>query len=69
MAFPDYSLTEINRLEHLFLSLVEWRLFIHPETYSKYYFGLRKQTENDETTEKRTFRGRLFDMTFKGKHK
>jgi len=29
-AYPDYSLSSINRMEHLLIALMNWKLFISP---------------------------------------
>ena len=39
--FPQYPLESINRLEHNFLRMVKWDLYISSSAYAKYYFALR----------------------------
>mmetsp|Transcript_28719 Transcript_28719/g.51104 ORF Transcript_28719/g.51104 Transcript_28719/m.51104 type:complete len:112 (+) Transcript_28719:482-817(+) len=40
--YPLISLAALNRLEVLFTDSVDWRLFIDPETYVKYYYSLKE---------------------------
>lgn len=39
--FPILGLKEINDLEKLFLTKLDYQLFVSPSIYAKYYFALR----------------------------
>jgi hypothetical protein len=46
--YPQYSLSAINRLEHTFLRMIKWELYISSSSYAKYYFALRSLTEKSD---------------------
>ena len=43
--YPQFSLQSINRLERVFLSHLDWDMYISGQTYAKYYFALRSLEE------------------------
>jgi len=44
--FPKISLREINELERIFLTLIDYDVNINGSEYAKYYFILRSLAEN-----------------------
>lgn len=40
-AFPQYSTSDINQLESVFLKVIEYELYIKSSDYAKYYYILR----------------------------
>lgn len=48
LAYPQFPLASINRLERCFLEKLGWDLYISQQLYAKYYFGLRALTEKND---------------------
>jgi len=45
--FPILGLKEINDLEKLFLTKLDYQLFVSPSIYAKYYFALRQVRQSN----------------------
>jgi len=43
--FPAFPLADINKMERVFLDFTQYRLFITPADYAKYYFILKTYSE------------------------
>ncbi|KAL8427447.1 hypothetical protein Efla_003894 [Eimeria flavescens] len=44
--YPFFTAEEMNRLEAVFLNLLQFEVVVKPSTYAKYYFELRAVQEN-----------------------
>jgi len=45
--FPIIGLKEVNELEKLFLTKLDYQLFVSPSVYAKYYFALRQVRQSN----------------------
>jgi hypothetical protein len=47
-AFPQFSTSEINQLESVFLKVIDYELYIKSSDYAKYYYILRSFAEKNK---------------------
>ena len=47
-AYRPYSIKAINEMEIRFLEIIDWKMYIDPDLYSRYYWALKNTTNSDD---------------------